>query len=469
MLVNRQSPDGSCRSSGNKVPLGFHYALPVLAVAFLESAIAVLQGVYAKDFGLALSSIALVLLISRIFDAVTDPLIGYWCDWHCSRGGDRRSFITVGAILFIISGYFLYIPPDDVSVIYFAVWYLAFYFSATLFGIPHLAWANDLSQSVEEKSRMYGWRAFMSSVGLMAFFILPLLPFFDSNEITPEVLRWSVFVAFILLVSLLFICLKRLPSGVSSFPRSKNLDFSDAVNNNFHNLWLSVCDNYPLQLFFASFVSCGFGVGMSMTLLFLFIDSYLGLGENFAILYVVTHVFSISSVALWTKLSIRLGKQIIWALAMMMLTFGLFGLGFLTPGAQLISLGVFLTCLYCGFAAWMVIAPALLADIADYSTWKYGQDRSATYFSLYTFVSKTNIALGGAAGMAIAGWYGFDASATEHSAESAFGLYLSIAWLPLPFLILSAVFMGLMPITMNRHKIIRRRLDSRLNRQCAAS
>ena len=70
--------------------------------------------------------------------------------------------------------------------------------------------------------------------------------------------------------------------------------------------------------------------------------------------------------------------------------------------------------------------------------------------------------------MAIAGWYGFDATVTEHSTESVFGLFLSIAWLPLPFLLLSGVCMQLMPITAKRHVIIRRRLDARIVRDKAS-
>ncbi len=131
---------------------GFFYALPVLATSFLGSATAVLQGIYAKDFGLALTSIAMVLLVSRFFDAVTDPLIGYCSDWYSARGGSRKPFIVIGSVIFVGSGYFLYVPPENVTVSYFLVWYLTFFFGLTLFDIPHSAWANDLSKSAQKKT-----------------------------------------------------------------------------------------------------------------------------------------------------------------------------------------------------------------------------------------------------------------------------------------------------------------------------
>ena len=192
-----------------------------------------------------------------------------------------------------------------------------------------------------------------------------------------------------------------------------------------------------------------------MTLLFLFIDSYLGLGAVFALLYVISHIFSISSVSLWVLLANRWGKKTVWGIAMTLLIAGMFGMGFLSPSntAQA-ALLLCLTLFYCGFAAVMVIAPSLLSDIIDYSTYRYKRDNGATFFSFYQLLTKTSVAIGGAAGMALAAWYGFDASATVHSADSALGLKLGVAWLPIPFLIISCYLIARMPINTARHAIV---------------
>ena len=58
------------------------YPLPYIAMAFLFGPMAILQGIYAKYFGLSLTTIAAVLLIGRLFDAITDPIIGYLSDRH---------------------------------------------------------------------------------------------------------------------------------------------------------------------------------------------------------------------------------------------------------------------------------------------------------------------------------------------------------------------------------------------------
>ena len=123
---------------------GAAYALPVIPVSILMSTNNVLSGLYATHHGLALSSIAMVMLIAGIFDAVTDPLIGYFSDRYHARTGTRKPFIIGGALLSIISAYFLFIPigfaPFDafdpgeighvkVSSAYFLCALLSFYFA----------------------------------------------------------------------------------------------------------------------------------------------------------------------------------------------------------------------------------------------------------------------------------------------------------------------------------------------------
>ena len=188
------------------------YSLPLLSLYFLMGPIALLQGLYAKHFGLALTAIASVLLIARIFDAITDPIIGYCADRYYARHGNRHPFIVVGAVLFIISSWFLYVPPLDVSAGYFLGWFLAFYLAYTLFEIPHLAWGSELAGDSQEKNRVYALRSLFVFIGILLFYIMPLLPWFETNEFTPETLKWSVIVAGSLTLPLLYLSIKTVPN-----------------------------------------------------------------------------------------------------------------------------------------------------------------------------------------------------------------------------------------------------------------
>ena len=82
------------------------YAAPVCGIYFLMGSLGLLQGIYAKYFGMPLSTIALVLFVSRLFDAISDPIIGYWSDRVYACTGSRKPFVVCGVLLFIISSIF---------------------------------------------------------------------------------------------------------------------------------------------------------------------------------------------------------------------------------------------------------------------------------------------------------------------------------------------------------------------------
>ena len=89
------------RLVNNKSPVIFHYlayASPVIGISFLHSPMAVVHSMYAKYFGIGLTTIAVVLLFARLFDAITDPLIGYWSDRYYARTGTRKPFVVWGII-----------------------------------------------------------------------------------------------------------------------------------------------------------------------------------------------------------------------------------------------------------------------------------------------------------------------------------------------------------------------------------
>ena len=197
------------------------YALPAVGAFFYLGSLTLLQGIYTTYFGITLTAMASALFIARLFDAVTDPLVGYLSDRIYAHSGSRNLFIISGGLLLIISSYFLYVPVDpeavnastQVSISYFLLWYLAFYFSYTLLNIPHLAQGSDFSPDAKAKNSLFGMRAAMGYVGLLLFFVIPLLPGFDTTEFTPETLRWAVMGGVVLMLPALYLYSAFLPKG----------------------------------------------------------------------------------------------------------------------------------------------------------------------------------------------------------------------------------------------------------------
>ena len=444
------------------------YAAPTVLLFFLFGPIGILQGIYAKFYGVPLTTIALVLFVSRLFDAITDPLIGHWSDRYHAKTGSRKPFVVIGGVLFIISSYFLYVPIDPdklnssftISTGYFLAWFLMFYLSWTLLEIPHLAWGADLTPSSKEKNRIYSLRSMCNLLGILLFYLVPFLPFFETNEFTPHTLQWAVVSAGILMLPVLYCCVKLTPNG-------SRVHFYSNDNTNFLAVRKEVIGNKPFLLFILAF--CLFGIGgsgMWFTLMFIYIDGYLRLGGHFAMLSLVALVISIFMLSFWYWLANYSGKKVAWGLGVLLYALGVIVAGFLQPGvASIGGLTVVMICAYMGSTPILAISPSLLADIVDYSTWKFGPDRTATYFSLYTFSLKASLTIGGSIGLGIAGWYGFSPTSSTHTQEAIFGGRLAACWLPTFLMLLSIAVMFFVPIDASRHDVIRRRLDARLERE----
>ena len=442
----------------------FAYGLPVLPLYFLFGPIAILQGIYAKYFGLSLTTIAAVLFIARLFDAVSDPIVGYGVDRYYARYRTRKPFVVVGGAMFAFSSWFLYAPPSNVSSAYFLIWFLAFYLSYTIFEIPHLAWGGDLAGNSYEKNRIYAIRSFYLFTGMLLFFAIPLLPIFETNEFTPQTLKWSVLAAGVLMIPALYINVVIAPDQNMARP-STTPEGGLGTQDSLRELFRTTLANKPLLILTAAHICTGVAAGLWMTLLFIFVDAYLLLGEFFALAYVASFGFSIAALWFWYRVADRWGKQAAWAIGMTFVALGMAMTGFLSPSKTgWMSLGLSMTLIFGGFAAFNCMVPSIMSDIVDYGSWKFGQDRNATYFSLYTFINKAAGALGGALGLAIVGWHGFLPTATSHDENAVDGIRLAVAWIPLLLITLSIVLITQIPITSRQHSIIRRRLDARLAR-----
>lgn len=461
------------------------YAIPVIGIYFLMGPIAILQGIYAKYFGLSLISIAKILLISRLFDAFSDPIVGHLSDRYIAQKGTRKPIIILGGVFFAVSSYFLYVPPNNVSELYFLLWFLAFYLSYTLFEISHLAWASDLCHTSRDKNSLYGLRAFCLHVGFIIFYGLPLLPIFSTSEFTPLTLKWAALIAGVIILPSLYLSWRYVPDNFTSSPdknpfwMTEDIDSCNAkagregnkvkevveyknpkIENGIWGFLSEILNNYPFQIFVISYLLVGIGIGMWFVLLFIFVDSYLDLGEGLPLILVLSMSLAALSLSGWHRLAVMLSKPYAWSLAQIISAIGLVGTGFLTPEiANEWLLLVVVSLVYSSFAANNILAPSLLADIAEYSTWRFGFKRTASYFAAYTFIMKAAVAIGGALALAIAGWYEYDPAIKAHDENSIFGLRVATAWLPAVIVSISSILIFFIPVNSHRQAIIQRALD----------
>ncbi|MFT6644502.1 MAG: Na+/melibiose symporter-like transporter, partial [Patiriisocius sp.] len=100
--------------------------------------------------------------VSRVWDAVSDPLVGYLSDRTKHPLGRRRLWLLL-SILPVSAGFIMvFSPPDSLTgmslIAWMAVGVIGFYSAMTIFIVPHMSLGPELTSNYHERSRLYGLR-----------------------------------------------------------------------------------------------------------------------------------------------------------------------------------------------------------------------------------------------------------------------------------------------------------------------
>lgn len=442
----------------DRVPLAtkFYYALPGMPLQAMGfAALAILPTYYATHTQVTLTEIGVVLLATRIFDAVVHPLVGYVSDLTLGRVG-RKSWVVAGACLTALAAFFLFTPPETAGATYFTFWSVMLYAAWTVLEVPHRAWGSELSRDYHERSRIFAVLGQVRLVGAILFLGVPLLPAFASSDITqPAVLFYAgVGVAIVFPLTALIAALL-VPEG-----RRVATEPSTLIG-----LLRSVAGNKPFWIFLAVFALSGIGIGLYNSVLLLFVRDYLKIGPEYPYLAVLYFAVSLPMVGVWGWAMNRMGKHRAWALGLGAFALLLPVYWIVPAGPDAVPYAIVLTVLIAITSSAQFVAPlALLGDIVDFDILKTRVNRSGNYFALLQLAQTAEIAIGGGIGFLLLGWFGYTPKA-ENGPEAIFGLKLTFLLLPAILYLLSAFLVLFLPITAKRHATIRKALRRRAERE----
>jgi Na+/melibiose symporter-like transporter len=116
-------------------------ALPIGAMAM---PIAIyLPPFYSGGLGLSLATVGLIFTLARVWDLITDPVMGVVIDRYGSRWGQYKHWVALAIPLLMLAIYKLFLPnPSDVDALYLGGWLLVLYVGYTMLSISHKSWGS---------------------------------------------------------------------------------------------------------------------------------------------------------------------------------------------------------------------------------------------------------------------------------------------------------------------------------------
>lgn len=415
---------------------------------------------YTAELGLGLILVGNLMLLARILDVVTDPLVGYWSDRTRTRWGRRRPWIVAGAPLMMVSFFLLFQPPAGVGAFYLIACLGGVYLALTMMLIPYYSWAAELSPDYNERSRITGWR---SAIGIVGNMLVQFVPIFFLVVFAYGGDAAVLKIVGYMMVLLLPICVLL---TVTQVPETRNfVSSATPLMKGLKLMW----GNGPFKRLIASLMISSTAFNITTPLYGFFIAFVLGAGDMVVVMLAFFYSANIIGVPFWVWLSKRIGKHRAYALSFITI-------GTAHPLYIFHGWGDFWWMLpitvVSGFAggAFASLPNSMKADVIDLDQMMSGDNRSASFFATWSFTQKMSAALGGWIALNILGLIGFEPQlGPDNSFEHMLGLRLLFTIPPALLFFVAAALIWRYPITEQRHQRMRAALERRNQRRLAAS
>lgn len=413
------------------VPAGrlLAYGGPAIGLAYLLFFVQFYYLKYATDvLLLPPAAVGALFAVAKLWDAVSNPLVGTWSDRSRSRLGRRRPFL-LGALP-LLGGAFvlLWNPPAALSGGPLLAWQagllFVFFSGYALYAIPHAALGAELSADSHQRTRLFGAKQIAFTLGmLLAFAGIQAAMNAAAPRATAAALAWPTAALAVLVMAVTPLAVGERGGGAAG------QSLRDGVRELFANP--------PARTLLIVWFIESFGVGAVGTMAPYVAEYLLRRPDVVGTLPAAYVIAGVLTIPLWVRLSRRFGARDTW-LAAMGLAAGAFG-GMLWVAADDLPLLIALLVLAgCAMGCGSVLASSLMADIIDLEERRTGERKEGIYSAAMMFALKLGNSLATAGSGLLLGAVGFVPNVAQ-SAESLLGIRILFAGLPCAGFLLGAL------------------------------
>ncbi|MDJ0662446.1 MAG: MFS transporter [Crocosphaera sp.] len=399
----------------------------------------------------------IIVMIGKIWDAINDPLIGWLSDRTRSRFGRRYPWMILGSIPLGLSCVLLWtISPSNhqpFQIIYYTIIALVFYTAFTAVLLPYSALSAELTQDYHDRTNLISFRSAFSIGGSILSLILAELIFGWVNDQEKQYLILGLIAGLIAIISIYISVAgthKRYNYIQQDYP-----NYSRTSSLSFQEKFRLIFTNFPFICVMIIYLCSWLSVQTIAAILPYFVINCMGLTEeHFTRMAITVQGTALMMMVVWSYLSRRLGKKVIYLMGIPFTIVAELGLFLLQPGQ--VNLMYFIAMIAgIGIATAYIVPWSMLPDVVDLDQLKTGERREGIFFALVVQLQKIGIAVALFVVGKILDGAGYIPGSTGQQPETAlWAIRMIIGPLPITLLIISFVFAYLYPITQAIHQDI---------------
>ena len=366
----------------------FLYSLPSIPLAAAQIAVYIaVPAIYSKIAAVGIGITGLVIMISRVIDMITDPILGTYLDRMVEKIG-WKFWLLIGFPLISIGIFILFNPLDGLEIISLLLGVIFVTLGWTFFSIPWWGIGIAISNSnSNDRFKVVSFRELLTIPGV----ILGLFLIHFSN-ISGEIF----FIISVLFLSPLFI--KKIP--IPNISNKKETSYFLNIKNLFK-------DNSNFKYLCLSYFFIGLSNGVTSILFILFVEFIIGGSpQNFLSIYFISAFMGLPFVYM---LASKYNKKRIWTSFIILACICFLPVVFLSNNSTTLFMVI---CIISGFclSADLIIPSSIQADIIYKEQQKNKNVLVGKIYSVWSFIQKLSLALSAGVCLPLLGYFGFNPS-----------------------------------------------------------
>jgi len=370
---------------------------------------------YAETTALSLTTIGFVLLVARLFDILSDPIVGWLNDRYVAQNrsrwrlGRRKLFMLLGLPIILGGIIGLLQPTPQTTALDLFLFSIITYIGWTLLNVPWQAWGAEISRHYHQKSILAASREGFAVIGTVVVLSLPVI--LGLNNDFAKILEHLLSILWALLPLSLALLLIVVHEPLPSSPSQQPLKSIQTIDSLFTPH--SAIKPLLLPYFVNSLANA-----LPATLFILFVTHVLEASESTGLLLLTYFVAALFGLPLWYMLSKRWDKNRTWSISLLLAILSFFVVPFLGAGDVTVFWWI---CVFSGLAlgADVALPASMQADIAQQQA-NQGNAKTGLLFGLWSLLTKLALALGVGLAFPLLALTGFDLQQPNTLSPDAF-------------------------------------------------